>query len=582
MQNIHYTPLILANPSPTSLEYENSFVKNYKIITQITYSIEGKEFLIPISLFEDAEEVADTFLLQTKLSSLYKTKLLIQLLNEQKILSLQLFQYYSKVDIDNLRLQKVISELEEERDLADEQTTKLSDTIEQMKLIITDLVNRQEEERKKQNKIIVPVTEDNPFYDSDEEPQQISSSDNHNPTNTAVQTSFIEDSPLLNSISLPNTPGSKLYQPPINWKAKYDEVNWELQQALHELESLKQENQRLKSQSNVKNMNNILNENQSLRKLSAQMRSEVVQLQSQIEEIKQSALVTIQNLNNTSNGVNSPPPAPPAYDNTSPNYNKQQENEEEYDQLEYLAPNDKLHPEDNDNLEIPAYRDDSSEDNYIHETRDHPGDDELPVDYLPEEYWAVKYQGVANFDADNTLITTVLNCMHLKAIEDRLIDSIYTYYSTITLTSFFRFAKDFGISNPSPSANATTSSNVKSTLIYGEISTIFANSSRLETPDMVKRPEIFKVRAGSASLNTSKGDQIPASSNPASAVLSKQQFLIALQTIANKLYSSSILKSLTGMTIDQMRVSDKQQAERILLEIFLIQNIIPKAISLGI
>lgn len=224
----------------------------------------------------------------------------------------------------------------------------------------------------------------------------------------------------------------------------------------------------------------------------------------------------------------------------------------------------------------------------------------------------------------NSLLRIALQSIQWPLIEDKLIQILYHNYTagfssteshgslfnpsnsrfnSMTMTRFFKFVKDFHIINDdSPSSSiATNISNIKSTsskekLIYGEVSVIFANASRLETNDIKKKQKVFNVKSlGStyasnssippnASTSTSLSTTSSSVTTNMSGELSLIQFKYALSLLGEKLYSKIIDMVLNYRDKSFMNInhSEKKLILRSSLELLWLKVLLPHIVTMNI
>jgi hypothetical protein len=196
----------------------------------------------------------------------------------------------------------------------------------------------------------------------------------------------------------------------------------------------------------------------------------------------------------------------------------------------------------------------------------------------------------ANNNIMNQPTKQVSNILSLitPIVEDRLLRTVYSRYiadatALMNLTRFCRFAKEFDIIG--------TGSGDR--LINGEIDIIFQNVMKIRPlgdEPLVPLQKPFGVRAGAAvtaskylEKDSHSKERLIKKKNGLSAqqFITSGQFIIAIQHLANKLYSSLIEQQL-GAVLEVLPPKQKKIAMRSALDIMLIKKIFPKTELFGI
>jgi hypothetical protein len=192
----------------------------------------------------------------------------------------------------------------------------------------------------------------------------------------------------------------------------------------------------------------------------------------------------------------------------------------------------------------------------------------------------------SNFQKDNKISVISQDALAdalSPVVEERLLRTIYSKYvsensTTMSLSRFGRFAREFGITSSGPGAGDPPY------LVTGEIDVIFMNSIKSPTADSTSndtstRP--FSVKyAGNCLSDAPTVYSIVKYAKltcHASNHLSVAQFILAIELLAVKLYANLIERQ-TGASLECLPVRQRQIATRAATEVFLKKKILPKAL----
>jgi hypothetical protein len=171
-------------------------------------------------------------------------------------------------------------------------------------------------------------------------------------------------------------------------------------------------------------------------------------------------------------------------------------------------------------------------------------------------------------------------------VEERLLHDIYHRYvgetphvgttTSMTLSKFGRFTKDFGISIIAKGAAQPPF------LVNGEIDVIFLNATQTtpENRDLPERaPRAFGVRAGAGTQQQYKRSAVGAAG--AAPVLSAGQFVTAVKVLACQLYAN-VIEHETGTVLECLPPRQRETASRAVLDVLMKKKLVPVAERLGL
>ena len=644
--------------SPSSIpsydfEFSDAVFTSLQITNTVKIPIKQKGIAIDLtlSLFDNPEELTSQLMQQYQLTGLSTSKdiaisLLITLLQEQRKLFLQGIQKYQNFEKQHFLLNMEHLTLEKRCIDAEEHVQILTESLQRME----DMLPILEEKLNMKNTTEVLTTtslNNNPIMSLDEindqNNQKVMSRVNSRTGLASLDVCTVGPHYQQQTRSGCSTPTGTTN----NWKIKYDTIFQQLEETQELLKSNKNELKRLKKSKPLQQIESLTKENRQLREYSVQMRNEVISLQQQIEELQEAALATVEEMQQgylpRNHGGNEESDDEGEYydaaevvddheDNgvididltqfaLNPSTGNKQDGNSEWKIEDFITSATGPNYTNDDNNNAPySYLDDPQSNRY--HGNDHDDDDD-------SQDWTKKYQDfidsqlsgqpigdrgiqdgpdsspggstsiASSRKVPSLLMKTVMKAMKWPLVEERILTMIYDYYSSgnkqgMTMTRFFRFAKDFLIT----AANATgggghggmmddsaisgihqtsSSSSSSDKLIYGEVSMIFTNASKLDTDDInpaLLAPKVFKVRSNTYDVTMGN------SNNPINAILSRNQFSLAIEALADRLYTG-LVKQITGVYSENLTARERKQALRATLELLWIKTLVPCSIAQG-
>ena len=344
---------------------------------------------------------------------------------------------------------------------------------------------------------------------------------------------------------------------------------------------LGQEIRELRQTASARNQDSLLTENRSLREEVVRFRGEVLRLQTHIDDVQASAVHAVQSLQLLGPPRVSSPAAPSSPQRlstasasasaaasvvaaTPPSFKHQQRVASEFKGSAAASSPESPTPQ--------VFLDLSSS------TRGKDARD-LGTELLNNQNTSTStYVWEPTQDVASARISPV--------VEERLLHDIYHRYvgetphvgttTSMTLSKFGRFTKDFGISIIAKGAAQPPF------LVNGEIDVIFLNAAQTtpENRDLPERaPRAFGVRAGAGTQQQYKRSAVGAAG--AAPVLSVGQFITAVKVLACQLYAN-VIEHETGTVLECLPPRQRETASRAVLDVLLKKKLVPVAERLGL
>ena len=329
-QNITNLPsYFLSNDNPLSLEIPNS----YELQHSIHFTIQDKQYEIPLSLHDSVEEIADLFMKHHNLPKQYKIMILNKLYFEQNRMFSYLFPYYSKLENEKNSYFLQFLQMEEKAFLSELHANKLQEYIESIELLLPQIQRKvacatvagqtkkpsqaraNDFRSKRPTEVLVEDAEDD--EDDDEYTDDIHDQlQDHFPDHSQqpsagkgvqpntefhglrANASQQQHPSAVTHHDRPSSPSSyNLAQPKQNWKILYEQTFQELQEMKKEKDKLARDLKfHLANSTKQQQIQSLAAENQQLKELTTTMREEIIQLNQQIEDIQKSAFQAMEAL----------------------------------------------------------------------------------------------------------------------------------------------------------------------------------------------------------------------------------------------------------------------------------------------
>jgi hypothetical protein len=408
----------------------------------------------------------------------------------------------------------------------------------------------------------------------------------------ALTADYHHDAPSLRlSTSRPQTPNRSVT--PTNWRSKFEHSQSELETARLAARRAEEELQRnQRTSAYLQQIEQLHSENQQLREYSVALRCEVLALQQQITDLQEAALATLEAIQQER--VPEEPqlrtyPAVVHADLTEPEgFNRHSGSK--------LGIQDFLSP-----------MRESKQSIWCSTGHDMPNSDDEDEDVQPEQTKNSYHRTNSTTCVDTSqsplstfsssgnqsspLTKLLVRAMRWSLVQQRVLSSIYDHYSSggkqqgVTMTRFFRFAKEFSITiadnNPSvgPTLTALDFHSNPQTLIYGEVSMIFTNASKQDTDDAYQ--ELLKKRKGGVFKVKNQGSEVVHGhgNNSINATLTKEQFFFAIEVIGDRLFSANVADLTSDRLYENTIGNERQRIVQAAMELLWLKVLVPGVIG---
>lgn len=519
------------------------FPVSYEISTRMKLLVHGQEHELTLSLLDSIEDMAQEILNQHRLDGKHRITIEHTLFKEQHQLSADLLALYRKTERDNHRLQQQCILFEERCHRAEQHAEQLAGHLESIESMLPALQDQLTAAKPSHPLALLrPVPQPNTvaIVLAPQSPERLSSRERKD-----------SDGGRRSRSSSPGYAMPTAASKQDNMVNKYEDMKRALFSATEALDRTKAEleRQKMHSEQSAKalQMQKLSAENQQLRSLSVNMRTEVMAVHRQLQDIQATAQSTVQRFYQHSEPLRADVP--------------EDEEEDLYSQLDAA---------------------------------------ELDLEALPDAQltdmdngWTARYQDILPVHGDArsmTMLKQAVQSLRWPALEERMLSVYYLHYQTsskggMSMTMFLRMMKDVSIlavDNERSTSPSKREEHLR--LSYSELNMLFMAASRLTVDDLPTKPRAFRVSHNATLQPQNKDkskDKAPAIFGNTCSVLSKKQFLSVMQAVADRLYSN-LVRQAAGTDADCLNRSEQSRLKRTTWELMLVKILVPNAIHLDL